>query len=109
MEATKQNRGAGAAGKYLTFSLSGESYGIEVLKIREITRQQPITPVPQIPSHIKGVINLRGRIIPVIDLRIRSGLPLPEDTTQTRIVVVQVTRPRPPRSSWAWSWMRWTK
>ena len=56
-------------GKYLTFVLCGEEYGIEILKVREIIGIMNITPVPQTPGHIKGVINLRGKVIPVIDLR----------------------------------------
>lgn len=81
------------AGKYLTFVLAGESYGIAVLKIREIIRLQPATPVPQMPPYIKGVINLRGKIIPVVDLRIKFGFSKITDTEQTCIVVVQVTLP----------------
>ena len=59
------------AGKYLTFNLAAESYGIDVLKVREIIRVTAITAVPQMPAHIRGVINLRGKIIPVMDLRVR--------------------------------------
>lgn len=77
------------AGKYLTFGLKGESYGIVVLKIREIIRLQPITPVPQMPAHIKGVLNLRGKIVPVIDLRMRFGLSDITDNDQTCIIVVK--------------------
>jgi purine-binding chemotaxis protein CheW len=80
------------AGKYLTFILGRESYGIEVLKIREIIRVTDITSVPQMADYIKGVINLRGKIIPVIDLRLRFGLAKAEATERTCIVVVQVAR-----------------
>jgi purine-binding chemotaxis protein CheW len=79
-----------AAGKYLTFVLGRESYGIEVLKIREIIRLVDITAVPQMPEYIKGVINLRGKIIPVVDLRLKFGLGVGETTERTCIVVVQV-------------------
>ncbi|MCC6233734.1 MAG: purine-binding chemotaxis protein CheW [Verrucomicrobiales bacterium] len=79
------------AGKYLTFVLGRESYGIEVLKIREIIRFTDITAVPQMPGHVKGVINLRGKIIPVIDLRAKFGLATTEATERTCIVVVQVS------------------
>ncbi len=65
-------------GKYLTFSLAGEEYGIGILKIREIIGMMPITTVPQTPEFVKGVINLRGKVIPVIDLRLRFGLRLVE-------------------------------
>jgi purine-binding chemotaxis protein CheW len=77
------------AGKYLTVVLENEAYGIAVLKVREIIRQQRITPVPQLPEFVKGVINLRGRVIPVVDLRLRFGLKA-EFTERTCIVVVQV-------------------
>lgn len=77
------------AGKYLTVFLDQESYGIAVLKVREIIRLQKITPVPQVPHYVKGVINLRGRVIPVIDLRLKFGLDA-EVSERTCIVVVQV-------------------
>ncbi|MBI5381020.1 MAG: purine-binding chemotaxis protein CheW [Opitutae bacterium] len=80
---------AKAASKYLTVSLENESYGIAVLKVREIIRLQKITPVPQMPSYVKGVINLRGRVIPIVDLRLKFGLKA-EIAERTCIVVVQV-------------------
>ncbi len=78
------------AGKYLSFILGKECYGIEVLSIREIIRLIPITTVPQMPEYVRGVINLRGKIIPVVDLRIKFGLATAETTERTCIVVVQV-------------------
>jgi purine-binding chemotaxis protein CheW len=78
------------AGKYLTFRLGNESYGIAVLKIREIMRLIPITAVPQLPDYVKGVINLRGKVIPVLDLRGKFGLARAESNERTCIVVVQV-------------------
>lgn len=78
------------AGKYLTFILGRESYGIEVLKIREIIRMVDITLVPQMPEYIRGVINLRGKIIPVVDLRLKFGLSCAETAERTCIIVVQV-------------------
>ena len=81
------------AGKYLTFSIQGESYGLDVLKIREIIRVIPITAMPQMPSYVRGVINLRGKIIPVMDLRQRFGFPETASTEQTCIVVVLVRLP----------------
>jgi purine-binding chemotaxis protein CheW len=80
----------GTAGKYLTFKLGPESYGIKVVQVREIIRLTSITAVPQMPGYIKGVINLRGRIIPVVDLRLKLGLMAAEDTEHTCIIVVQV-------------------
>ncbi len=81
------------AGKYLTFVLGDEYYGIAVLKIREIIRMLDITPVPQMPDYVRGVVNLRGKIIPVIDLRRRFALAKAETNERTCIVVVQVDLP----------------
>jgi purine-binding chemotaxis protein CheW len=81
---------AGLAGKYLTFVLGHECYGVPVLKVREIIRLCDITPVPQMPDYIKGVLNLRGKIIPVADLRMKFRLAKVENTKHTCIVVVQV-------------------
>jgi len=81
------------AGKYLTFRLGPETYGVEVLKVREIIRLMEITAVPQMPPYLKGVINLRGRIVPVVDLRLKFSMPHAEATGETCIVVVQVTQP----------------
>lgn len=80
------------AGKYLTVALDNESYGLAVLKVREIIRMQKITPVPQMPEFVKGVINLRGRVIPVVDLRVKFGLKA-IFADRTCIVVVQVKLP----------------
>jgi purine-binding chemotaxis protein CheW len=77
------------AGKYLTVVLADEAYGIGVLHVREIIRLQKFTPVPQMPAYVKGVINLRGRVIPVVDLRVKFGLAAAL-TDRTCIVVVQV-------------------
>jgi purine-binding chemotaxis protein CheW len=82
--------GTKQAGKYLTVVLDNEAYGLNVLKIREIIRMQKITPVPQMPAFVKGVINLRGRVIPIVDLRVKFGLKA-EFAERTCIVVVQVT------------------
>ncbi|MEI6783085.1 MAG: chemotaxis protein CheW [Verrucomicrobiota bacterium] len=81
------------AGKYLTFALGGESYAIPVLKVREIIRLTSITAVPQMPDYIRGVINLRGKIIPVMDLRLRFGFATAASADQNCIVVVQVKNP----------------
>jgi len=83
---------AQSAGKYLTVSLDRESYGIAVLKVREIIRMQKITPVPQMPEFVRGVLNLRGRVIPVVDLRVKFGLAA-VFAERTCIVVVQVKLP----------------
>jgi purine-binding chemotaxis protein CheW len=77
-------------GKYLTFSLAGEEYGIGILKIKEIIGMMSITAVPQTPAFVKGVINLRGKVIPVIDLRLRFGMEPMEYTDRTCTVVVEI-------------------
>jgi purine-binding chemotaxis protein CheW len=82
---------ADAAGKYLTFALGNEEYGLPVLKVREIIKVMDITQVPQVPDHVRGVINLRGRVIPVIDLRRKFGFETKENTDHTCIIVVEVT------------------
>ena len=78
------------AGKYLTFQLTSEEFGIRVLKVREIMGLQEITAVPQTPTHVKGVINLRGKVVPVVDLRLKFGLPAAEYTQRTCIIVTQI-------------------
>ena len=83
----------GLAGKYLTFALQHESFGIDVLQVREIIRHATITAVPQLPAYFRGVINLRGKIIPVMDLRLRFEFSEVASLEQTCIVVVQVKLP----------------
>ncbi len=78
------------AGKYLTFKLADEDYGISLLKVREIIGMMPITSVPRTPEFIKGVINLRGKVIPVTDLRLRFDMPEIDYTDRTCIIVVEV-------------------
>jgi|GEM_PF-461473 len=78
--------------KYLIFMLEDTEYGIELLKVREIVTMMPMTPVPNMPSHIKGLINLRGRVIPVTDLRLRLGLKAAAYTDQTCIVITEMGR-----------------
>ncbi len=79
-------------GKYLTFTLAQEEYGVEILKVREIIGVMDITAVPRMPDYMKGVINLRGKVIPVVDLRLKFGLEEAEHTEQTCIIVVDVGR-----------------
>ena len=80
----------GRGGKYLTFSMGKEEYGISILKIKEIIGMLPITIVPQTPEFVKGVINLRGKVIPVIDLRLRFGMEAIPYTERTCIIVTEV-------------------
>lgn len=93
---TESNAGADLSGKYLTFRIAREEYGLEILKVREIIGLMEITPVPRTPDFIRGVINLRGRIIPVISLRSKFGMETIADTEETCIIVVDVARGRTP-------------
>ncbi len=77
-------------GKYLTFTMAEEEYGIGILKIKEIIGMMPFTTVPQTPEFVKGVINLRGKVIPVVDLRLRFGMESIEYTERTCIIVVEI-------------------
>lgn len=80
-------------GKYLSFSLAGEEYGIGILKVKEIIGMMPITPVPRTPSFVKGVINLRGKVIPVVDLRLKFEMEAIDFTERTCIIVVEIGVP----------------
>ena len=79
-------------GKFLTFTLGSEEYGLEILKVREIIGYMEVTAVPRTPPHVKGVINLRGQVIPVVDLRSKFGMPEAEVTEQTCIIVVEISQ-----------------
>jgi purine-binding chemotaxis protein CheW len=81
---------ADLVGKYLTFALGDEEYGVPVLKVREIIKMMDITSVPQVPRHVKGVINLRGKVIPVVDLRLKFSFADSGYTERTCIIVVEV-------------------
>lgn len=82
--------GSRLTGKYLTFTLNNEEYAIEILKVNQIIRLQEITAIPKTPSFIRGVINLRGMIIPIIDLRRKFEMADHTDTDRTCIVVIQI-------------------
>ena len=90
MENSRRRTSAGS--RFLNFTLAGESYCMEILKVKELMGMTDITPLPQTPEFIKGVINLRGRVIPIIDLRVKFGLKA-EFAERTCIVVVQVKLP----------------
>lgn len=92
-ESSERSAAVGASSdleKYLTFVLNKEEYGIEILKVREIMGYMEVTPVPQTPDFVKGVINLRGEVIPVINLRVKFGMSEGEITDATCIIVVEV-------------------
>jgi purine-binding chemotaxis protein CheW len=83
-------RGRSAGGKFLTFFLAGEEYGIEILSVHEIIGMMPITSVPGTPEYVCGIINLRGKIIPIVDLRSKFGMESIAQTAETCIIVVHV-------------------
>jgi len=80
------------AGKYLTFNLADEHYGLEIMRIQEIVGIMPITRIPRMPAFVAGIVNLRGKVIPVVDLRLAFGLESAEVTDRTCIIVVRVER-----------------
>ncbi len=90
-DATLPNR----EGKYLTFALANEEFGLEILKVREIIGYIDVTAVPQTPHHVRGVVNLRGQVIPVIDLRAKFGMETAEVTEQSCIIVVEIGQKGP--------------
>lgn len=90
--AANNNATTSRGGKYLTFALGREGYGIEILKVREIIGYMDITSVPRTPDHVKGVVNLRGQVISVIDLRSKFGMPAVDRTDETCIIVVETTQ-----------------
>ncbi len=77
-------------GKYLTFTLADDEYGISIMNIQEIIRIMPITTVPRTPDFVKGVINLRGKVIPVVDLRLRFGMEAIDYTDRTCVIVLEL-------------------
>jgi purine-binding chemotaxis protein CheW len=80
-----------SAGKYLTFQLGKECYGIGILKVQEIVGVMPVTRMPKMPHFVRGLVNLRGKVIPVFDLRLKFGLEGKEDTDRTCIIVVRLS------------------
>lgn len=90
MQATLFQGTRARAGKYLAFYVGPEEFAIPVLSVREIMGLQDITAVPQAPACVRGIINLRGKVIPVVDLRLKLGIPAAEYTSRTCIVVVSV-------------------
>ncbi len=83
---------ANMAGKYLTFKLGAEEFGLEILKVQEIIKMMDVTRIPRTPDYVRGVINLRGKVIPVVDLRLKFEMELKENTDTTCIIVVEVRR-----------------
>ena len=83
---------AHCAGKHLTFHLAEEVYGVPILKVQEIIGIKELTKVPRVPPYIKGVLNLRGKVIPVVDLRVKFGMPEQEDSRSTSIILFQIQK-----------------
>jgi purine-binding chemotaxis protein CheW len=95
MNATKTNaddRPSGEPNQFLTFALGGEDFGIRILQVQEIKCLSRITPIPNTPRHVKGVLNLRGTVVPIVDLRAKFGLGEIEYNRFTVIIVVNVGR-----------------
>jgi len=91
-----EDQQVGRGGKYLTFILDSEDYGISVMKVKEIIGLMPVTSVPRTPDYVLGVINLRGKVIPVIDLRLRFDMASVESTDRTCVIVVEISGPSGP-------------
>ncbi len=89
-ELMENKLGEKLAGRYLSFLLSGEEYCVEIEKVRQIIQLEGITLVPKTPAHIKGVINLRGKVVPVVDLRVKYDMNITPDTDKTCIIVPQI-------------------
>jgi purine-binding chemotaxis protein CheW len=89
VDTAARRSGKAGGGKFLSFFLAGEEYGIEILKVQEIIGMMGITRVPRTPDFIRGVINLRGKVIPIIDLRLKFGMESKEQTDETCIIVVK--------------------
>ena len=87
---TPEGDGDTQKGKYLTFSLGSEFYGIEIKHVTEIIGIQPVTEIPELPEHIKGIINLRSKIIPVMDVRLRFKKPPKEYNDRTCVIVIDI-------------------
>lgn len=79
-------------GKFLTFLMDEVKYGLEILKVREIIGMMNVTSIPMTPAFVRGVINLRGKVIPVVDLRLKFGIEVKRDTERTCIILVHLAR-----------------
>jgi len=90
MQASRVSGDTGELKQFISFSVGDEEYGLELLRVKEVIRVREITWLPKAPSFVKGIINLRGDVIPIIDLRDKFGLEAREETAQTRVIVVEV-------------------
>ena len=90
MESKKERKETGELRQFISFSVGDEEYGLELLRVKEVIRVREITWLPKAPSFVKGIINLRGDVIPIVDLRDKFGLESKEATSMTRVIVVEV-------------------
>src|SRR5208337_4524085 len=90
MEGSKVLEGAAEVKQLISFTVGAEEYGLELLRVKEVIRMRQITWLPKAPSCVRGIINLRGEVIPIVDLRERFGMQGQEQTTMTRVIVVEV-------------------
>lgn len=90
VEETDVETDVGQGDEYLTFSLASEEYGVDILRVQELRGWEPVTRVPNSPDYVKGVLNLRGAIVPVIDLRVRFNLPMEDYSSLTVVIVLAV-------------------
>lgn len=90
MDSRSERAAAENLRQFISFSVGEEAYGLELLRVKEVIRVREITWLPRAPSFVKGIINLRGDVIPVIDLRDKFGLPVRESTASTRVIVVEI-------------------
>jgi purine-binding chemotaxis protein CheW len=90
MKGTKERTERGELRQFISFSVGEEEYGLELLRVKEVIRIREITWLPKAPSFVKGIINLRGDVIPIVDLRDKFGLEAKENTAMTRVIVVEV-------------------
>jgi purine-binding chemotaxis protein CheW len=90
MQETRMKEGSGEMKQLISFTVGSEEYGLELLRVKEVIRTRQLTWLPKAPSCVKGIINLRGDVIPIVDLRDRFGLPSIEQTATTRVIVVEV-------------------
>lgn len=90
-EVEEQNKSAGELLQLVSFTIGNEEFGVDILYVQEINRMIQVTKVPNAPNFVEGVINLRGRVIPVIDLRTKMGMPKKEADNNTRIVVIEIS------------------
>jgi len=94
LESSDKARNGAAAEQYLTFRLGNETYGLNILRVKEIRGWVPVTGIPQSPPHVLGILNLRGAVVPIVDMRLRFELPSAEFTPVTVVIVLSLHSPK---------------